>query len=144
MPAAAVALLPFVGEFAKEQIDTALKVAGASATDPNVLQGLAAEGINYVGYAALASGTILIAMLMAAIVAFVIDRNMLKTAIASFMGAACAFFGIIHSAQLAINANPQLSLAWAMIGVIALIAHFRGVRAQNDTKLQNTVPPNAG
>ncbi len=75
--------------FAKEQIDTALKVAGASATDPNVLQGLAAEGINYVGYAALASGTILIAMLMAAIVAFVIDRNMLKTAIASFMGAAC-------------------------------------------------------
>lgn len=89
MPAAAVALLPFVGKFAKEQIDTALKVAGASATDPNVLQGLAAEGINYVGYAALASGTILIAMLMAAIVAFVIDRNMLKTAIASFMGAAC-------------------------------------------------------
>lgn len=89
VPAAAVALLPFVGKFAKEQIDTALKVAGASATDPNVLQGLAAEGINYVGYAALASGTILIAMLMAAIVAFVIDRNMLKTAIASFMGAAC-------------------------------------------------------
>lgn len=142
--AAAVALLPFVGEFAKEQIDSALKVAGASAADPAILGGLAAEGINYVGYAALASGTIIIAMLMAAIVAFVIDRNMLKTAITSFIGAGCAFFGIIHAPMLAFNASPQLSIAWAIIGVICLIAHFTGVRPQEDVRLSETVPPSGG
>lgn len=142
--AAAVAMLPFVGEFAKEQIDTALKVAGASAADPAILSALGVEGVNYVGYNALANGTIIIAMLMAALVAFVIDRDMLKASIASFMGAGCAFFGLIHSAQLSFNANPELTIAWCVLGVCTLAAHFFGVRKGSGEAPQDAVSPNIG
>lgn len=124
LAASAVAMLPFIGEFAKEQVDSALASQGVSAMDPAVLEGLLREGLNYIGYTALAHGTIIIAMLLAGVVVFAIERKMLNLAIASFIGAACNFIGLISSSHVKFNSNPQLTIAWCIIGVAGLIAHL--------------------
>lgn len=122
IPAAAMALLPFVGEYAKEQIDSAVQALGyATPLSDEILQALAAQGINYTGFTALAHGTIILSMLFAAMVVFVIDRKLHRIAIIAGIGAACSFVGLIHSAQLALNPNPQLTIAWLIVAAAALV-----------------------
>jgi len=128
VPAAAVALLPFVCEFGKEQIDYALSAAGTSVSESGIIDALVAQGVNYQGFNVLAYGTIIIAMLLAAMVVFALERKMMKLCISAVIGAACTFVGLIHSSELAFNANSQLTISWLIIAVAALVMHFYGVR----------------
>jgi AGZA family xanthine/uracil permease-like MFS transporter len=133
VPAAAVALLPFIGEFAKEQIDSSLSAMGASAANPSVIAALAREGINYPGYLALAHGTIIISMIMAAIVVFIIERRMLKASMTAFGAAVLSAVGLIHSPVLAFLPAPPITIGGAILGIAALAMHLSGVRPENKT-----------
>jgi AGZA family xanthine/uracil permease-like MFS transporter len=126
IPASAIALLPFVGEFAFEQVNSALAAVGKSAADPEVFQGLMIEGLNYPGYTVLAYGTIIISMLLASILAFVISRDMAKAAGAAAIGALCSLVGLIHSSTLAWLPVPQLTLAWTLIAAILFVMYLYG------------------
>lgn len=122
--AVGIALLPFVGEYAKEQVDNGLSAMGAVGTDPAVQAALAANGVDYVGFTVISQGTTLVAMMLAAIVAFAIDRKLLHAAGTAFAGAALSAVGLIHAAQLSLLPNVEIAVAWALLGVLALIAHF--------------------
>jgi len=135
VPAAAVALLPFVGEFAKEQIDMALSAAGASAANPATVAAMAMEGIKYPGYNALAYGTMIISMILSAIVVFTIERRMFKAAMTALGAAVLSAVGLIHSQVLALLPNPAITLGWAILCVLALIMHFGGVKPTDNSRL---------
>ncbi len=136
VPAAAIALLPFVSEFAMEQIDSALNAVGAAAADPATLAALIQEGLNYPGYQALGYGTILIAMILAALVVFTIERRLLKLAATAFGAAALSAVGLIHSPVLALLPNLQITAAYAAVGVFGLILYYSGWG-----KTENAVAP---
>jgi len=126
VPASAIALLPFVGEFAFEQVNSTLSSLGTSVADPGVLQGLMIEGLNYPGYTVLAYGTIIISMLLASILAFVISRDLLKASVAAFIGALCSAIGLIHSPTLAWLPVPQLTIAWLILAAICFVMYQVG------------------
>ncbi|MEA5032193.1 MAG: hypothetical protein VB025_08605 [Sphaerochaeta sp.] len=126
IPASALALLPFVGEFAYEQVNGTLNAVRMSAADPNVLQGLLIEGLNYPGYTVLAYGTIIISMLLASILAFVISRDFAKAAVAGIIGAFCSMIGLIHSSTLAWLPVPQLTAAWLIVSAICFVMFLYG------------------
>lgn len=126
IPASALALLPFVGEFAYEQVNSTLNAVRMSAADPSVLQGLLIEGLNYPGYTVLAYGTIIIAMLLASILAFVISRDFAKAAVAGIIGAFCSLIGLIHSSTLAWLPVPQLTAAWLIVSAICFAMFLYG------------------
>ena len=98
-PAVAIALVPWIADYLKTQLDNALGAAGTSAFDLG-LDVLAGSGINYAGIAVLGAGAILVGMILAAIVAFVIDRNWKGAISYSLFGAVCSWVGFIHSSQL--------------------------------------------
>ena len=126
IPASAIALLPFVGEFAFEQVNSTLSAVRMSAADPNVLASLMMEGLNYPGYTVLAYGTIIIAMLLASILAFVISRERAKAAAAALIGVFCSAVGLIHSSILAWMPVPRLTLAWLIVAAICYALHLYG------------------
>ncbi|MEG2383345.1 MAG: hypothetical protein RSB39_07120, partial [Oscillospiraceae bacterium] len=114
MPAVILAFLPYIGSFLISKIgsvvnsvNSALATAGVNATVAlggaggdgvvsvsNAL--LSSNGVPYAGWARLAQGDIIIAMLLSAIVIYIIDRNYKRAAIYCGAGAALSFFGIIH------------------------------------------------
>ena len=88
------------------------------------IQDLAAAGSNYVGYNALAYGTVLISMIFAALIAFLVSREYMKAALVGFVAAILAFFGIIHAPQMGFAAAPALSSMWLLVGIAFLAVHF--------------------
>lgn len=119
--AVGISLIPFIPEFAKEQIDSALTAVNVSIT-PDVIAALHASGINYTGYSLLAYGTILISMYIASAVVFAISRDFKKLFIVCVFAALSTIIGLIHSPVLKLGANPELAFMWLIIAAIALIA----------------------
>ncbi|MBC2723588.1 MAG: hypothetical protein HGJ97_13055 [Desulfosporosinus sp.] len=126
--ASAIALIPFVGEFAYEQINMVLGSLGVQATG-DVVAGMKAAGLQYSGYSSLAYGTILISMLLASIVSFAISKEMKKVAAVSTVAACFAFFGIIHVPEMGINASPNLTIAWLIVAAMAFAADRFGKKS---------------
>ncbi|HSK65522.1 MAG TPA: hypothetical protein VK888_01230, partial [Anaerolineales bacterium] len=98
-PAVAIALVPWIADYIKTQVDNTLGAAGTNAAALGV-DTLAGSGVPYAGIAVLGAGAILVGMILAAIVAFVIDRNWKGAIGYSLFGAACAWVGFIHSTEL--------------------------------------------
>lgn len=94
-----MALRPLIGQFAKEQIDNGLSAAGAIASDSAILSALTSDGVNYLGFTMLKNGTIIIAIILAAITAFVIDRKILHAAFTSLAASLLSAIGrsILHN-----------------------------------------------
>lgn len=138
IPAAVLALLPFVSEFGKEQVDMALQAAGsAMPVGGEMIAKLSAQGVNYMGMSALTYGTILIAMILSALLVFVIERQMQKAAIVALTGMIFSFVGLIHAPQLMFNANPTLTMAWGIVALLTFGAFMAGVKPQK-TELQES------
>lgn len=109
---------------AAASIGTALSDAGISfdAASVAVAQAdLTAAGVSE-GYFALAKGSMMIAILFACIMIFVIDRKWLNAGITALVAAVCAFFGVIHSASVTINAAPVFMWLYIAIAVFFFIA----------------------
>jgi AGZA family xanthine/uracil permease-like MFS transporter len=129
-PAVAIAIVPWIADFVKVQVDNALNAAGTNAAALG-LDTLAGAGVSYAGMAVLGAGAILVGMILAAIVAFVIDRNWKGAIGYSLFGAACAWVGFIHSTELrwipTVGENG-FNAAWGpVLGYLAMAALFVGM-----------------
>ncbi|MBI3373263.1 MAG: regulator [Betaproteobacteria bacterium] len=123
-PAVVLAIIPNVAEWAKINIDGSLGAAGTSAAQLGAAK-LAQNGVVYDGLASLGSGSVLAGMVLGAFAVFIIERQLNRAAVSAFIGAALAWIGLIHGAQLGWAASPMVALGYALMGVICLAAHMQ-------------------
>jgi len=76
----------------------------------------------YQGLATLGSGSVLAGMVLGAMAAFIIERQLNRAAITAFVGAALSWIGLIHAAQMGWGAAPAVALGYALFGVVCLAA----------------------
>lgn len=119
--AVGISLIPFIPEFAKEQIDGALDAVKVSVT-PEVIASLHSVGLNYTGYSLLAYGTILISMFVSSAVVFAISREFKKMFIVCMIASVSTFVGLIHSPVLKFGSNIEIAGVWIFVGLVALVA----------------------
>nr|VFJ43081.1 MAG: putative MFS transporter, AGZA family, xanthine/uracil permease [Candidatus Kentron sp. DK] len=123
-PAVLIAFLPHIAAYLKTTVDQTLLAAGSSAEALGA-EKLLAAGVHYQGLDVLASGAILTGLLLGAIVVFLVDRDFLKAALASSIGALLAFFGIIHATGFGIPAAPLHAGGYLFLAVVILGFHFQ-------------------
>jgi AGZA family xanthine/uracil permease-like MFS transporter len=117
-----IAMLPHIANYAYTQISSTLMSVGVFAITPEVSQSLIDNGIIWKGIEALNYGAVLSGMMWAAIIAFVIDRNLKAAGNISFIAAAFTFFGILHSPLLGINAGPVgITIGYVSVAVICYL-----------------------
>jgi AGZA family xanthine/uracil permease-like MFS transporter len=116
-PALVLALIPPIAAWGKGQIDMALAAAGTSAATLGTAA-LGANGVLYHGLAILGSGATLAGIILASIVAMVIDRRFLQAAGFALAGAVFTFCGIIHGEEVRLAASPELAAGYALVAVI--------------------------
>lgn len=119
--AVGISLIPFIPEFAKEQIDSALSAVKVNIT-PEVIASLHSVGLNYTGYSLLAYGTILISMYIASALVFAISRDFRKLSIISLFASLSTVVGLIHSPVLSLGSNPEIACMWFVIASLSFIA----------------------
>jgi AGZA family xanthine/uracil permease-like MFS transporter len=116
-PAIVVGLVPHLAAWGKLQIDNALGAAGTSAAAVG-LDKLAQVGILYEGLAVLGGGAILSGLVLAAIAAFVIERQFRRAAAFALTGAALTFFGFMHAEAIGIGRTPGVAAAYVLVAVL--------------------------
>ncbi len=122
-PAIILALVPQVAGWGKLQIDNALGAAGTSAAAVG-FDKLGQVGVVYHGLEVLGSGAILVSLILAAVTAFIIDREFVKAAGFAFAGALLTFFGFMHSEAIGVGKTPMVALSYALVA-LALIGCAR-------------------
>jgi adenine/guanine/hypoxanthine permease len=119
-PAVVLALIPNIAEWAKTQIDGALGAAGTSAAQVGLAK-LAGTGVLYKGLETVGGGSVLAGMVLGAMAVYIIDNQMRRAAVWAFCGAALAYVGLIHGAQLGWAVSPMVALGYAMFGATCLV-----------------------
>lgn len=128
--AVSMGLIPCFAAWALYLIETSLRVAGSSLFEAAPKFG---NNLFIYGVIALNQGFIITAMIFAAIVVYLIDRDFLKAALWSFAAAGLSFFGFIHAYQLdavglqpifGLMASPKFVFAYCLTGFIFLAAHL--------------------
>jgi AGZA family xanthine/uracil permease-like MFS transporter len=114
--AVVAALIPNIASWATSLMDNVLAAAGTSASQVGFDKILGA-GVVYEGTLILGQGAILAGLVLGAIVAFLIDKRFLAAGIACLVGAALAFVGLIHGAEVAWNANGEVALGYLFGGL---------------------------
>jgi len=140
-PAIVLALTPHLAAWGKLQIDNALSVAGTSAKALG-FDKLAQTGVLYEGLAVLGGGAILGGLVLGAIAAFVIDRQLMKAAAFAAAGAALTFFGFMHGEAIGIGESPVVALSYLSVaGVLAACAKFAVTAAAPSEELASHHAP---
>ena len=124
--ATCIAIMPFVCEFAMNQIDSAVKALGFSVSNADTLAILTEGGVNYSDFTRVGNGTTLISMILAALVVFMMERKMLHVSGTAFFAAFLSAVGLIHSGSVGILPVPQITIAWCCIGVLGLAVYIWG------------------
>lgn len=115
-PAVVLAILPNLAAWAKSLVDNALNAAGSSADEA----GLNERGVGdiYQGMTLFAGGAVLAGLVLGSIASFVIDRQFVRAMIASLVGGALSFVGLIHGEQVELNAASALTIGYAIMALI--------------------------
>lgn len=121
--AVVAAILPAVVEFGKEQVDMVAGGLGAAPLAGEQLQAVIASGVNIPGYLPLSYGTVLISMIFGAIVAFMVSRKFTQAALVALIASILAFFGVIHTPEMAVAAAPELSAMWLLVAIGFIVLH---------------------
>lgn len=126
-PAVAIAILPWIADYLKTQIDNGLSAAGTNAATLG-MDALNGAGVSYGGISVLGAGAILVGLILGAIAAMVIDHNWKGAILFSLFGAACTWFGFIHSTVLRLIptvGESGFNAAWGpFIGYMAMALLF--------------------
>jgi AGZA family xanthine/uracil permease-like MFS transporter len=134
-PAIALALLPWLADWARTLINNALTVAGTSASKLGdaALQG---GGVAYPGMALLGNSAILVGALLGAIAAFIIDKNYKNAGYWALFGAAASYLGIVHGTQFKLGAAPGAAIGYLMIALLCAFYAYqtRSAAAPGATK----------
>ena len=119
-PAVVLAIIPNVAAWGHLQVDSALNAAGTAAATLG-FDKLAGSGIVYHGMQLLGGGAVLAGLVLAAMAAFIIDRQFKNAAFWAFAGALLSFFGFIHGETLGWAQQPLVALGYVLFGAICLI-----------------------
>lgn len=122
-PAIGFAFIPLIAGFVSLQINNALSAVGVIKT-PEIYTALANSGIPLRGWETLASGDILIGMLLGAIAIFVIDKKFITAGIYSLVTAVLAFFGIIHAGVIGWATGVNIAFGYLLVAVVFFGMHF--------------------
>lgn len=121
-PAIVLGLVPHLAAWAKVLIDGALGAAGVQVT-PDLIAGMAVNGVLYEGLAVLGSGAILTGLVLAAIGVFLIERRFDYAAAFALAGAVLTFFGFMHGPAVGIAVTPMVAAAYAIVGGLLIACH---------------------
>ena len=113
-PAIVVGLVPHLAAWGKLQIDNSLTAAGTSAAAVG-LDKLGQVGVLYEGLSVLGGGAILGGLVLAAITAFVIDRQFGRAAAFALAGAVLTFFGFMHGEAIGIGRTPAVAASYLVV-----------------------------
>lgn len=132
--AVALGLLPSLAAWALVLVDTAVRKAGSTLFDTAPRFG----GDLYLsGVIALSQGFILTAMILSAILAWIIDRQFLKAAWWALVGAALSALGVIHAFDLTARgvenhfgllAAPGFVFGYGLTAAVLFALHWREIR----------------
>ena len=117
--AVVAALLPNLAEWGRGMIDNALSAAGTSAAEVTV-EALNGAGIVYDGLKTLGEGAVLVGLVLGTMVTFIVEKKFLAAAIASAVGAAMSFIGLIHAHEVGWVASPQVALGYLLFAAVCL------------------------
>ena len=115
-PAIILSLMPHLAAWGKLMIDNSLAAAGTSAAAVG-FDKLGQTGVLYSGLAVLGEGAILSGLILAAVAAFVIDREFMKAGSFALAGAVLTFFGFMHSEAIGIARTPVVAFSYLAVGV---------------------------
>src|SRR5664279_3920578 len=101
-PAIVLALTPHAAAWAKTLMDGALGAAGTNAAAVG-FDKMATQGVLYRGLEVMAGGSILTALVLAAIGVFVIEREFVKASAFALAGAVLTYFGFMHGDAVGIG-----------------------------------------
>jgi len=121
--AVVAAILPNLAQWASGLIDNALNAAGTSASGVG-MEKLNGAGVVYEGLQTLGEGAVLVGLVLGTMVTFILEKKFLYAAIASAVGAALSFVGLIHAPQVAWAANPSVALGYLFFGVVCVLYSF--------------------
>jgi adenine/guanine/hypoxanthine permease len=123
-PAVALALIPWMADWARTLINNALTVAGTSAGKLGnaALQG---GGVAYPGMSLLGNSAILVGALLGAITAFIIDKNYRNAGYWALFGAVASFFGVVHGTEFKFGAAPGAAIGYLLIAVLCAVYTYQ-------------------
>ena len=122
--AVVAAILPNLASWGTGLIDNALAAAGTSA-DKVGEEALASAGLVYQGLKILGEGAVLAGMVLGSIVAFIMMRKFVSSAVAAALGAVLSWIGLIHASEVSWAAQPSVALGYAMLAVVLLAFAYR-------------------
>ena len=138
-PAVVVGLFPSFAAWGVNLIKLGFQGAGTTLTE-EAARGVPING--FFGMLALERGFIFTSMILAAITAFLIDREFLKSTLWSLAAAVLAFFGVIHTFEFAGNetvsvigwmAGGPFAFGYMLFAALFLIFHLWDLRVRART-----------
>jgi len=97
------------------------------------------SGVLYHGLEILGGGATLAGMVLGAIAVFVIERDFIKAAAFSFVGAGLTFFGLIHGESVGFGQTPSVATSYLLLtGFLVGIARF--AHPERDVSTVSDVP----
>lgn len=129
-PAVVLALIPWLADWGRTMVDNTLSAAELTAGGIG-FEVLSNVGVEYSGMITLGSGAIIVGMLWASILVFIIDRSFIEAGIVCLIGGVFAFFGVIHSVSVGINAGGEMAASYVIIGIIIMCVSFLKTNNQN-------------
>lgn len=127
-PAIVLALVPHLAHWALTLINGALAAAGTvvpalSAADFEALVlKMKSEGVLYQGLQTLGGGSILGGLILGAVAACVIDRQLRRAAAFAAVGAVLTFFGFMHGERIGIAQTPWVAVSYLIAAGILFIS----------------------
>ena len=139
-PAIVLSLTPHLAAWGKLQIDNALAAAGTNAGAIG-LDKLSQTGVLYHGLEIMGGGSILGGLVLAAIAAFIIDRQFFKAAGFALAGAGLTFFGFMHGEKIGLGQTPVVAVSYFAVSLILVsCAKFATVTARATAETAEHAP----
>ena len=124
--AVVAAIIPNLAAWGAGLIDNALAAAGTTAAQLGE-EALTNAGLVYAGLHILGQGATLAGIVFGAIVVFILEKQLIKSAIAAGIGAALSWIGLLHADQVEWAASPQVALGYLLLAAVLVgIAHAAG------------------
>lgn len=130
-PAVVLGFVPHIASWGLLQVQNALKAAG---TDPALVgtSALKDAGIDYTGFTVLGSGALLSAMMLTAILVFLIDRKFLTAFWWTILTAGLSYIGLIHAEELDPGRAAGPAIGYLLMAVLFLFLHVSGARQNQE------------
>jgi adenine/guanine/hypoxanthine permease len=116
-PAIILALMPHLAAWGKLQIDNALGAAGTNAAAVGIDK-MAQTGVLYHGLEVLGGGAIVGGLILGAIGALIIEKQLSKAAGFAVAGAILTFFGFMHGEAIGIGQSLPVAFSYLSVAIV--------------------------